>query len=796
MADIITVQELKDASLDAHTLGTFVNGDENTVNKPRLMPTVDIGSIAELRKKVQNKVDLQIATLPNGRKGYATLANARAAQSTLQANTIIEVTGDTDSNNGVYLWNGTTLTKSAYDITTKFASVFDTVANTSKNKFDKSLAQDGGYRVYTDGSFIAYANGINFGKQAVVEGNTYTWWLPNNLIALGTVLLCYDKNAAYLGTHIQAGSNPVAPNPPTNVVFSDTNHQVTFTIPINSGIGYISINNGGLAAHTANDFTNAINAMQLEIGTTKTAYEPYTTATTALVLKQSALPQTVSTTTTTTTTANTFTITINGTDAYVRTAFSDSLDLVQQIKYGTNDTWSNNVINPHTVKTIAKSTAKDATITAFTSGTTLINQGDDAAPLNYNNTYIGANHGASVVHQVTASEHGKTYADVGSQWSNGSLTYTIVRIVNANTLWLVSQNTGTTTWQFDVTTLASKTLTHASGATNTASIAVTADTITQLLSAVNNHTKKIVADGYRELSASGVYDVGYVEFIDNYDIMQPNAILSYLQSKVGTTTEQKLNVDSIASDVQVSVTYRIALNGSMTINTQLYKKGNINFRFAGLVQANPPSFSGKKLIEYAPKMKAVTVNGTFYDLTATIDATSNTAVINLLKADWLDLTNPPDRMLQLVRNGTTNEFGQVLGYSLVRGDTKPSIRQNTTDAGFFNNPTTKKMYPRALVTNLDTVINAIAYRSVFNSAVLPQATVFTWYQDNNDIYVVLDMHQNASFLKLPLPTLFNNKTATVVDSNADFTLHSDIVSDGGLLVSVTNNYGQATIKLN
>lgn len=116
MADIITVQELKDASLDAHTLETFVNGDENTVNKPRLMPTVDIGSIAELRKKVQSKVDLQIATLPNGRKGYATLASAQAAQATLQANTIIEVTGDTDSNNGVYLWNGTTLVKSSYDV--------------------------------------------------------------------------------------------------------------------------------------------------------------------------------------------------------------------------------------------------------------------------------------------------------------------------------------------------------------------------------------------------------------------------------------------------------------------------------------------------------------------------------------------------------------------------------------------------------------------------------------------------------------------------------------------------------
>ena len=116
MADIITVQELKDASLDAQTLETFINGTETQVNNPRLLPNVNIGSLAELRKKVQNKVDLQIATLPNGRKGYATLASAKAAQSTLPANTLIEVTGDTDSNNGVYLWDGTTLVKSSYDV--------------------------------------------------------------------------------------------------------------------------------------------------------------------------------------------------------------------------------------------------------------------------------------------------------------------------------------------------------------------------------------------------------------------------------------------------------------------------------------------------------------------------------------------------------------------------------------------------------------------------------------------------------------------------------------------------------
>lgn len=673
----------------------------------------------------------------------------------------------------------------------KLETAFNTFTISGKNKFNPALAQDAGYRYYVDGSFIANPNGISFGKQQIEEGKTYTWWLPNTLAAFGTVLLCYNTAGVYLGTHVLSGSNPLAPIPPTDVVFSDSNHQVTFTIPVGSGIGYIALNNN-LAAHTSGDFTAAINAMQLEEGSNKTAFESYNPIGSKLVLKTESLPPIVIPETVP---SNTFTVTTDGTDAYIRTKFSDTHDLVQQVRYGTNNIWSNNVINPWAVRTIPKSTAKDAVIAAFASGTILAEQGDDAAPLNYNGTYIGANHGAFIVHEVTANAHGKTYADVGSRWTQGANTFTIVRIVDANKLWLVSQNIGATYWQFVTSSLNGLTLTHSTGATNTASFTPSADITQQLISSVNNHVKKIVADGFKELTTAGVYDVKYVEFIDNYDIMNPVSILTYLQSRVGIATEQNLSADSIASDVRVGVNYRYTINGSCTVSTQLHKKANINFNFAGLVQANPLNYSGKTLIEYANKMKPVTVGGTSYDLSATIDATSNTALINMLKADWLDATNPPDRVLNLVKNGSNKEFGQVLGYSLTRGATKPSVRQNTTDAGFFNNPTTKKVYPKALVGSLDTVVNAVAYRAIYNPAILPQATVYTWYEDNSEIFVVLDIHQSASMLKLPLPVIFNGRSAEVVDAHANFTLHSEIVSDGGLLCSVVNNYASVMIRL-
>lgn len=49
-----------------------------------------------------------------GHAFYQTLADAQTAQASLPANTVVEITND-GANNGTYQWNGTTLTKSAFD---------------------------------------------------------------------------------------------------------------------------------------------------------------------------------------------------------------------------------------------------------------------------------------------------------------------------------------------------------------------------------------------------------------------------------------------------------------------------------------------------------------------------------------------------------------------------------------------------------------------------------------------------------------------------------------------------------
>ena len=77
---------------------------------------LDTQDISDRVDTIKAEVDTALAAYVGGRKAYKTLALAQAAQSSLSANTAIEVTNDpTSSNNGTYQWDGTTLTKSTYD---------------------------------------------------------------------------------------------------------------------------------------------------------------------------------------------------------------------------------------------------------------------------------------------------------------------------------------------------------------------------------------------------------------------------------------------------------------------------------------------------------------------------------------------------------------------------------------------------------------------------------------------------------------------------------------------------------
>ncbi|WP_159153101.1 SGNH/GDSL hydrolase family protein [Acinetobacter johnsonii] len=150
MADsIITKQELIDAQKDAQTLEEVISGEPGKLVETRLGRKVyTLASVPQINTMTREEIDTAVAPKANkvdvdaalaayvgGRKAYTTLALAQAAQSSLPANTAIEVTND-GANNGTYQWNGATLTKSAYDPLTQAKNHTEQSLPISKTLFD------------------------------------------------------------------------------------------------------------------------------------------------------------------------------------------------------------------------------------------------------------------------------------------------------------------------------------------------------------------------------------------------------------------------------------------------------------------------------------------------------------------------------------------------------------------------------------------------------------------------------------------------------------------------------------
>ncbi len=107
----------------------------------------------------QIAVNNSLTAIAGGHKAYQTLAAAQAAQATLPVNSIVEVTND-GANNGTYQWNGTTLTKSAYDPLTQAKAYADL------SKIDKNNVWYG----YSNGNMVGPKT-----KQYIGKGIAGNW---------------------------------------------------------------------------------------------------------------------------------------------------------------------------------------------------------------------------------------------------------------------------------------------------------------------------------------------------------------------------------------------------------------------------------------------------------------------------------------------------------------------------------------------------------------------------------------------------------------------------------------------
>lgn len=179
MANPITLAQLIDAREDATSLSLFVNADATTQVPRRLAPAVEtleywrnyMSTLAKGRDATIESLTVATGaagtaasvvtggtslartfalTIPRGDKGvdgsfsqkaYTTYTAMDADKVNIPANTSVSVTNDTDTaKNGMYAYNGTAFTKSAYDPLTQSKSYTDTAKADTLTKVQNVFA--------------------------------------------------------------------------------------------------------------------------------------------------------------------------------------------------------------------------------------------------------------------------------------------------------------------------------------------------------------------------------------------------------------------------------------------------------------------------------------------------------------------------------------------------------------------------------------------------------------------------------------------------------------------------------
>lgn len=498
---------------------------------------------------------------------------------------------------------------------------------------------------------------------------------------------------------------------------------------------------------------------------------------------------------------------------YARTPWDATYDAVQRITVTavTASATANGCVQPSGIKLIPIATARGSMVTAYNAAATaqtIAGQTDDAPPCKYNNTFIGGNHGANVSKKITCTAHGKVAADIGSLWTNGSVQFRIIAILDANTLLMLSANTGhAERWSFN-TTLAAGTLTHVSGATNTGDIVFTGPVTWQIFPCVQNHVRTVKLNGSTTVTVDGVYDCNHVTVEESYGIHNVASMLDYIVAGMPWASAPALNHASIATQVQLEHVYTVRDNGSLSMagrfeNLQTVDMGT-NDGYISFIQSQPIYWdtpSSEQIWFYVPRVN--TVGSLAAEPTQNI--TTSVPLTDYIKTTWTSATNPPDRMVQFVKSsGGVNKRGYATGYSRLSG-AGADMDNYVVKSGYIT--AARKMYTHILTKlapvfgapastlPVNSVVAATAYRIPYNLAAIPEATTAAVRLTDAGAEVILDFHTNVSAYAVPVPAKLNGKTVTIVDSNGNLTLDSAVVTAGAITVTVTGSYGAAVLQV-
>ncbi|WP_168377457.1 pyocin knob domain-containing protein [Acinetobacter cumulans] len=403
----------------------------------------------------------------------------------------------------------------------------------------------------------------------------------------------------------------------------------------------------------------------------------------------------------------------------------------------------------------------------YIDGVAVHGMGDDASPMILNGSWIGANHGWSRL-KVTATNHGKTVADIGSQWNTlSNKEVVIIDVIDENTLL---------TAYTELTALSDyATLTHKSNASNVESFSASAIATEQWYPSLANYSLSGSIDGQ---PIDLTRDFPSMEFREKfciheyYEIPSKNDLIAFTKANVGVN---KLDYTGVESTIAFNITYAFDIECGCTVTADFIclKDGATLDKIAG-IQSSVMS-SSSQLEYYVPKTVPFTVSGTTVDFAnkVLLNTTPN-LTYNFTPSTAEVGVNPPDRFIQMLPT-----HGFALGYLPVL-DAEPTRRKDLCTFEYGDVAETRKTYPAFIYKPATPLLkgeyySVVAYRKHFKRD--QERTCKYLVTSEHGDFLHLDWHSPKDLDVIDLPDLLKGRSFAIHEKSSNVTLVSQVATN-------------------
>jgi len=319
--------------------------------------------------------------------------------------------------------------------------------------------------------------------------------------------------------------------------------------------------------------------------------------------------------------------------------------------------------------------------------------------------------------------------------------------------------------------------------------------------------QKYLVNGKTLLEEGKVTTCDFLDIEEEYDIISPDSLLNAIRNNPGK--EPAFTADKIDSVLTNHIIYRFQPMGVCTIEYKSHVNRKFNLGYMGFIQSAPLSKleNYDSHLYYIPKTLPFERKGIKYDFKSIQDFSAKLPVPLYFNEKEKNIESPnnlPERFIQFLGKKETdknvNRVGFAIGYSLIKGITKPEERTKTSNNSLMIF-TSSKSYPYAIDSKMGAVpagkeFHCFAYNQYFDPAAYKNATSVYWHKQDSAYVLYIDYHKSIDNDIIKLPSYLSGRKIAIIEKTSSVELLTkQTIPSEGIELSVNNNYGYIVLKL-